>query len=190
MVVYINKEGGDEVSPSVCPTVENPDLVLKETGDSQSLTYSRLAECYSRQAIQARPEHPDRMVSVQSSSKQNAPDGTSLKSTCLPPDSKNKLPQFVSLVPDNLAWTVDALNLSWEDLNPYAFPPVAILGKVVDKLQEYSRVAQHALVWDLVAMSSQIPLCLPNLPNLFTQPSVHQFHQTLHRNMTNLNLHA
>ena len=37
--------------------------------------------------------------------------------------------------------------------------------------------------WDLVAMSSQIPLCLPNL---LTQP----FNQALHRHLSNLNLHA
>ena len=37
--------------------------------------------------------------------------------------------------------------------------------------------------WDLVAMSSQIPLCLPNL---LTQP----FNQTPHRNLPNLNLPA
>ena len=41
----------------------------------------------------------------------------------------NKLPQFVSPVPDPQAWAVDALSLSWEDLDPYAFPPAAILGK-------------------------------------------------------------
>ena len=35
-------------------------------------------------------------------------------------------------------------------------------------------------------MSSQIPLCLPNLPKLVTQP----FNQTLHRNFSTLNLHA
>ena len=40
--------------------------------------------------------------------------------------------------------------------------------------------------WDLVAVSSQIPLCRPNLPNLVSQP----FNQTLHRNLSNLNLHA
>ena len=49
----------------------------------------------------------------------------------------NKLPQFVSPVPDLQAWAVDALSLSWEDLDPYAFPPAAILGKVVEKLQDY-----------------------------------------------------
>ena len=49
----------------------------------------------------------------------------------------NKLPQFVSPVPDPQAWAVDALSLSWEDLDPYAFPLAAILGKVVEKLQDY-----------------------------------------------------
>ena len=107
----------------------------------------------------------------------------------------NKLPQFVSPVPDPQAWAVDALSLSWEKLDPYAFPPAAILGKVVEKLQDYpfNRIILIApgspnmsWFWDLVAMSSQIPLCLPNLPNLVSQP----FNQTLHRNLSNLNLHA
>ena len=107
----------------------------------------------------------------------------------------NKLPQFVSPVPDPLAWAVDALSLSWEYLDPYAFPPAAILGKVVEKLQDYpcNRIILIApgwpnmpWFWDLVAMSSQIPLCLPSIPNLVSQP----FNQVLHRNLSNLNLHA
>ena len=48
----------------------------------------------------------------------------------------NKLPLFVSLVPDPLSTAVDALSLPWEDLDTYAFPPAAILGKVVEKLQD------------------------------------------------------
>ena len=106
-----------------------------------------------------------------------------------------KLPQFVSPVPDLLAVAVDALTLPWEDLDAYAFPPTAILGKVVEKLLD-SRYQSIILIapgwpnmpwfWDLVAMSSQIPLSLPNRPNLLTQP----FNQIPHRNLTNLNLHA
>ena len=93
------------------------------------------------------------------------------------------------------AWAVDALSLSWENLDPYAFPPAAILGKVVEKLQDYpcNRIILIApgwpnmpWFWALVAMSSEIPLCLPNLPSLVSQP----FNQTLHRNLSNLNLHA
>ena len=107
----------------------------------------------------------------------------------------NKLPQFVSPVPDPQAWAVDALSLSWEDLDPYAFSPAAILGKMVERLQDYpcNRIILIApgwpnmpWFWDLVAMSSQIPLCLPNIPNLVSQP----FNQVLHWNLSNLNLHA
>ena len=107
----------------------------------------------------------------------------------------HKLPLFVSLVPDSLAFAVDALTLPWEDLDAYAFPPTPILGKVVEKLLD-SPCKRLILIapgwpnmpwfWDLVAMSSQVPLRLPNLPNLLTQP----FNQTPHRNLANLNLHA
>ena len=98
----------------------------------------------------------------------------------------NKLPLFVSPVPDPLATAVDALSLPWEDLDTYAFPPAAILGKVVEKLQD-SPCKRIILIapgrpnmpwfWDLMAMSSQIPL---SLPNLLTQP----FNQISHRNLT------
>ena len=48
----------------------------------------------------------------------------------------NKLPLFVSPVPDPMATALDALSLPWEDLDTYAFPPTATLGKVVEKLQD------------------------------------------------------
>ena len=61
----------------------------------------------------------------------------------------NKLPLFVSPVPDPLATAVDALSLPWEDLDAYAFPPAAILGKVVEKLQDSpcKRIILIALGW-------------------------------------------
>ena len=95
----------------------------------------------------------------------------------------NKLPQFVSPVLDPLATAVDALTLPWEDLDAYALPLMAILGKVVEKLQNFpcKRIILIApgwlnmpWFWDLVTMSSQVPLSLPRLPNLLTQP----FNQT------------
>ena len=69
----------------------------------------------------------------------------------------NKLPQFVSPVPDPQAWAVDALSLSWENLDPRAFPPAAILGKVVEKLQDYpcNRIILIAPGW-------------PNMPWFFS----------------------
>ena len=50
-----------ESEPSLCPTMENTDLVFKVTGDSQELTL-RSGECGSRQSIQAGPDHPNREV--------------------------------------------------------------------------------------------------------------------------------
>ena len=55
----------------------------------------------------------------------------------------NKLPQFASLVPDSLAWAVNALSQPWEDLVPYSFPLGAILGKVMVKLKGLPRQENH-----------------------------------------------
>ena len=42
-----------------------------------------------------------------------------------------KLPTYVSPVPDDKAWQIDALNISWEALDTYVFCPVAILPQLV-----------------------------------------------------------
>ena len=185
---------GDEIGLSVCPTVENSVLVHQAASNPQGTSHPRPAKRDSRQAIQAWPDHsewslhPAVFQAVCSRWHQPQVDLFATK-------FNNKLPQFVSPVPDPQAWAVDALSLSWEDLDPYAFPPAAILGKVVEKLQDYpcNRIILIApgwpnmpWFWDLVAMSSQIPLCLPSIPNLVSQP----FNQVLHRNLSNLNLHA
>ena len=61
----IHKQGWrHEVGSTLCPTMENLDLVFQETSDSKSQTHSRLTKRGSRQAIQARPDHPNRMVSA------------------------------------------------------------------------------------------------------------------------------
>ena len=114
---------------TVCTSMEDRDLVFQKKGHPQSPTHSRPAECGSRHAIQARPGHP----------------GWSLLPEFFPSicsrwhwpqidlfatGFNNKLPLFVSPVPDPLAW-------AWEDLDTYAFSPVAILEKVVANLQDY-----------------------------------------------------
>ena len=51
-----------EVGPSLCPTVENLDLVFPATSNPQSPAYPWPTKCYSRQAIQAKSNHSNRMV--------------------------------------------------------------------------------------------------------------------------------
>ena len=171
----IHKQGRRrEVGSTLCPTMENPDLMHQETGDSESPTHSRPTECGSRLAIQIRPDHPEWSLLPEVfqtiCSRWHRPQ-IDLFATRF----NNKLPLFVSPVPDPLATAVDALSLPWEDLDAYVFQPAAILGKVVEKLQD-SLCKRIILIapgwpnmswfWDLVTMSSQIPLSLPNLPKL------------------------
>ena len=189
VVSYINKEGGMRSGPSV----ENLDLVYQESSDSQSPTYPRPPKRGSGQAIQARPDHPNRVVSP---------------SRGLPGYMQPVAPASNRLICHEVQQQVASICVTstglpghssgctpWEDLDAYAFPPMAILGKVVEKLQDNPcrRIILIApgwpnmpWFWDLVAMPSQIPLSLPTLPNLLTQP----FNQIPHKILTNLNLHA
>ena len=61
-VVAYKQARRHEVGPTVCPTVENLDLVFPATSDTKSPTHSRPLECDSRQAIQTGSDHPNRMV--------------------------------------------------------------------------------------------------------------------------------
>ena len=89
----------------------------------------------------------------------------------------HKLPRFVSPVPDQTAWAVDALSLSWEHLNAYAFPPVSLLPQVISKIRD--RGCRRMILiapgwpnmpwfWDLVDLSVQIPFSLPLTRDLVT----------------------
>ena len=188
VVSYISKEGG------MCPTVENLDLVYQETSNSQSPTHTRPAEHGSRQAIQVRPDHPNRVVSPS----RGIRDG--MQQVALASDRPicHQFQQQTASICVSDARSLghsSGCTQSAMGRSGCTFPPVAILGKVVEKLQDTpcKKLILIALewpnmpwFWDLVSMSSRIPLCLPNLPNLLTQP----FNQTPHRNLTNLNLHA
>ena len=45
----------------------------------------------------------------------------------------HKLPLYVSPIPDPRAWDIDALNINWNNLTAYAYPPTALLHKVIQK---------------------------------------------------------
>ena len=131
----IHKQGRrHEVGPTLCSTMENLDLVYQKSSNSQSPTHSRPAECGSKlsrlgQTIQT--EWSLLQEVFQAICSRWYQPNIDLFATRF----NTKLPWFVSPVPDSLATAVDALSQPWEDLNAYAFPPAAILGKVVENLQ-------------------------------------------------------
>ena len=92
-----------------------------------------------------------------------------------------KLVQFVSPIPDPKARSVDALTLSWEDLDMYLFPPVSLMGKVVSKLSDHwYRIAiliapgwpNMPWFWDLVELSARVPLS--STPSRSSDPTFQQ----------------
>ena len=106
----------------------------------------------------------------------------------------HKLPLYVSPVPDQNAWNIDALDISWSSLVAYAYPPTALLPKVIQKVRQYNCLLMPIApgwpgmpwFWDLVNLSVEIPLQLPASPNLLKQSS----NQVFHNNPQYLNLHA
>ena len=60
-----------------------------------------------------------------------------LFATCL----NANLPLYCSLVPDPQAVFEDAFRHPWDDLDLYAFPPFALVGRMIARVQQSSRVA-------------------------------------------------
>ena len=105
-----------------------------------------------------------------------------------------KLPLYCLLVPDPQAVFEDAFRHPWDDLDLYAFPPFPLVGRVIARVRESSRVAMTLVVtlwpekeWfaDLLLLT-QPPLALTWWDSLLRQPHCNLFHQGVHV----LNLHA
>ena len=156
----------------------------------ESVSHSGPAQCDSRQAVQTPSSHSDSMVSSPGClcHRWHLPtvDLFATRYNC-------KLLQFVSPVPDPKAWAVDVLSLSLENLDLYAFPSVPLLTNVLTKALSHQCKRMIIIApgwpnmpwfWDLVEMSSQIPICLPNHPDLLTQ----SFSGNLHKDLQNQNL--
>ncbi len=106
----------------------------------------------------------------------------------------SKLPLYVSPAPDPGAWAVDAMSLSWNHLDGYAFPPFIMVPRVLAKVrQEEARLTLVAPCWPtrqwfslLLELLTELPVVLPAFPRLLSQHGG----QTLHSNVHMLNLHA
>ena len=139
-------------------------------------THSRPAERGSRQAIQARPDHPNRVASpsrgLPLNKQQVAPAPNRLichevqqqvASVCVTgtgsPGHSSGCAQSAMVGSESIHLPISHIRQSGGE--------VARL-PMQENHSDCSGVAQHTLVWDLVAMSSQIPLSLSILPNLLT----------------------
>ena len=106
-----------------------------------------------------------------------------------------KLPLFCSLVPDPEAVMEDAFMHPWDGLEVYAFPPFALVRRVLNRLMRSAACTMIlvAPLWphrewfaDLLPLLVAQPLKLPQWPRLLKQPLCSVFHTSVHV----LNLHA
>ena len=99
-----------------------------------------------------------------------------------------RLPVYFSPASDPRAAGTDALLQPWDDLQAYAFPPIAIIRRVLLKLRS-SKNCELTLIapfwpqrdWfpDLLELLSDVPITLSDRRDLLRQPHIHRFHQNL-----------
>jgi hypothetical protein len=90
-----------------------------------------------------------------------------------------KCKAFITRIPDKQAIGWDALQMSWDNLDTYAFPPFPLIMKVVQKVKRSHnmRMTLLAPMWQsqrwfptLLEMLIDMPRSLPPRPDLLTQP--------------------
>ena len=125
------------LSGDVCSPVENHDLVPSLQNNIKSQTHSRVSECDGRPTVQVKPKvqstewslHPQvfKQICQKSFTPHIDPFATRLN---------HKLPLYVYPVPDQNAWDIDVLNINWSGLTAYAYPPTALLHRVIQKTRQ------------------------------------------------------
>ena len=106
--------------------VEDHALMPSLPDNIKNKTHSRVSECDGRPSVQVEPSPVNRMVTASAGVQTDlSPDlwftpHVDLFATRL----NHKVPLYVSPVPDQNAWDIDALNKNWLGLTAYAYPPV------------------------------------------------------------------
>ena len=161
---------------------------------SQSQTHSRVSKCDGRPPVQVEPSAVNRMVTASTGVQTDLPEVAHSSLDLFATHLNHKLPLYVSPIPDPGAWDIDALNINWTGLTAYAYPPMVLLHRVIQEIRQC-----HCLIiviapgwpgmpwfWDLVQLSTEIPLQLPVSTTLLKQSHKYVFHN----NPQYLNLHA
>ena len=134
----LHKQGGRyEVRLTLCPSMASPVLVQSETHCSKGHTHPRSSECNCGQVIQMEWSlHQEVFNLLCQTWHLPQVDMFATRYNC-------KLTKFVSPVPDPNAWAVDALTVSWEDLES---DQQTVRSSVQLSDTDSSGLAQHAVV--------------------------------------------
>ena len=118
----MNPLGGDVSSP-----VENHDLVPSLPDNPKSRAYSRVPQCDGLPSIQSNKQNGHCIRRCSNRSVKWFTPHLDLFATHL----NHKVPLYLSPVPDQHAWDIDAQNIIWSGLAAYVYPPTALLHRVI-----------------------------------------------------------
>ena len=184
-----NPLGGDVRSP-----VEDHDLVSSLPDNTQSQTHSRVSECDGRPTLQVEPSSVNRMVTASTGVKTNLSQvvHSSCRSICHSPEPQSSTLHVSSPRPKCLGHRCSEHKLVGSHclcLPSHGSPSQGDPKSQAIQLPDHRnspRLARDALVWDLVQLSTEIPLQLP-----VSQPLLKQSNNCVfHSNPQHLNLHA
>ena len=185
VVAYIRKEGGTH-SPSLCMEVWETLLWCHNKGISL-----RVRHIPGKNNILA-----DRLSRISKPiSTEWSLDQTICNAICMMTDHpnidlfatrlNNRLPLYVSPIPDKKALSVDALSMNWDRIHAYAFPPFHIIPAILNKIRVHQcRIVLIAPFWPQAAWYPELlqllvapPISLPLVPNLLSQLNGRICHQ-------------
>ena len=121
----------------VSPGLAHLGLLQSSEHSHKSQTHPGLPQCHSRQSLQEGQNNLDRVVSSSSNIQPNLQSWHKPMVDMFATKLNHKPQIYVSPVPDANAMNIDALNISWEGLDGYAFCPVALIPKVIQKMSTY-----------------------------------------------------
>ena len=166
--------------------MEDHDLGPSLPHNIESQARSRVPECDGRPTVQVQPSAVNRMVSAPTGVQTDLPEvvHTSCRLICHSPE-----PPAATV---RVSYPIDALNINWTNLTAYAYSPTApSQGDPKDQAITLIIVIAPGCpgmpwFWDLVQLSTEIPLQLPVSTTLLKQSHRYVFHN----NPQHLNLHA
>ena len=153
-----------------------------------------VSECEGQPSVQVEPSAVNRMATTSTGVQTDLPEVVHPSLDLFATRLNHKLPLYVSLVPDKNAWDIDALNINWSGLTAYAYPPMALLQRVIQKIRHCNFLIiviapgwpDMPWFWYLVQLSTEIPLQLPVSTTLLK----HSHNYVFHSNPQHLNLHT
>ena len=149
---------------------------------SHSNPSSRSQECDSRCTVSNKQSQPYRVEDSSGNITQSVLCRRDPPSDMFVTAENKVAPVYVSPYPDDRAWAVDALSISWDGLGlVYAFPPAPILPKTLQKIKD-----SHGTTVTLVASQHPFRPWHPLLLQLSLRPPIPQTDVALFQYIPNI----